>query len=486
MKKAAELVFIPCAGVGHLISTVEIAKLLVSREDHLFITVLVMKAPFDSKGNDACTEYCITQATDRIKFINLPQPDVDFLNMTRINFRKSFFESHRPYVRDAVTKLLAGSSGSSTPGLAGFVIDMFCTTMIDVANEFGVPTYIFFTSNAGFLGLVFHLQMIHDDHDVDIADLKDSDSELVLPSFVNPVPIKALPSILLEKEEAIPFLNYARRFRETKGILINTFSDLEPHALRSLDSYGKIPPVYPVGPLLKGKSDDNNPGGSDQAGREILKWLDDQLPSSVVFLCFGSMGSFGEDQVKEIACALEQSGHLFLWSIRCPPPKGKITHPSDYADPAAILPEGFLERTAGIGKVIGWAPQVAVLAHPAVGGFVSHCGWNSILESLWFGVPVATWPMYSEQQMNAFEMVKELELAVKISVDYGWDFYNTGQEGQMVLSAQEIERGIREVMEHDSNIRKKVNEMSEMCKKALMDGGSSYSSLGRFIDQIFL
>ncbi|KAK9912882.1 hypothetical protein M0R45_036716 [Rubus argutus] len=481
MKKPAELVFIPFAGVGHLISTVEIAKFLISRDDHLFITILIMKAPFDSK-----LESIEAASQKHIKFINLPESNVDFTNMTRNAFRKAFMESYKPYVREAVTKL--AESTESAPRLAGFVIDMFCTTMIDVANEFGVPTYIFFTSNAGFLGLLFHHQMIHDEHDVEVTGLKNLETELVLPSFVYPVPPKALPSTLMDKEGATSFVDSARRFRETKGILINTFSELESHALRSLSSYGEIPPVYPVGPILKLKTEDDAPEGSDQARQktDIIEWLDDQIPSSVVFLCFGSMGSFGEEQVKEIACALEQSGHRFLWSLRRPPPKGKFAHPSDYTDPAGVLPDGFLERTARIGKVIGWAPQVAVLAHPAVGGFVSHCGWNSILESLWFGVPIATWPMYAEQQMNAFEMVKELGLAVKISVDYVKNFHSTVEEKQMLLSAEEIERGIRELMEPRSDIRKKVKQMSEISKTTLLDGGSSYSSLGRFINQIFL
>ena len=73
---------------------------------------------------------------------------------------------------------------------------------------------------------------------------------------------------------------------------------------------------------------------------------------------------------------------------------------TDYANLEEVLPEGFLDRTMSIGKVIGWAQQVAVLTHSAIGGFVSHCGWNSILESIWYGVPVATWPLYAEQQLN--------------------------------------------------------------------------------------
>ena len=87
-----------------------------------------------------------------------------------------------------------------------------------------------------------------------------------------------------------------------------------------------------------------------------------------------------------------------------------------------------------MGKVIGWAPQVAVLGHEAVGGFVSHCGWTALLESLWGGVPVATWPMYAEQQMNAFEMVRELGLAVEIKIDYAKDF---GVE-EVLVTAEEI------------------------------------------------
>ncbi|KAH7842867.1 hypothetical protein Vadar_009945 [Vaccinium darrowii] len=196
-----------------------------------------------------------------------------------------------------------------------------------------------------------------------------------------------------------------------------------------------------------------------------MRWLDDQPLSSVLFLCFGSMGSFEADQVRKIAQALKQSSHRFLWSIGRPPPKEKIEMPSEYQDLNQVLPEGFLERTAKIGKVIGWAPQVAVLSHKAVGGFVSHCGWNSTLESLWCGVPMATWPMYAEQQMNAFQLVRELGLAVEIKLDYKKDFRNNCSKVTLV-TVDEIENGIRKLMENGNSegIKQKVKEMSEKSK----------------------
>ncbi|CAH2068886.1 unnamed protein product [Thlaspi arvense] len=216
-----------------------------------------------------------------------------------------------------------------------------------------------------------------------------------------------------------------------------------------------------------------------------MTWLDDQPPSSVLFLCFGSRGSFEEDQVKEIAHALERAGHRFLWSLRRPPAKGKIEVPREYENPNEILPEGFMERTAEIGKVIGWAPQVAVLSHPAVKGFVSHCGWNSTLESLWCGVPVATWPLYAEQPMNAFLMVKEFGLAVEIKLDYDKEFYK-GEEPPVLVTAEEIENGIRRLMEGNESveIRERVKEMSKKSRTAMKEGGSSHAYLGRFIEAV--
>ncbi|KAF8041867.1 hypothetical protein BT93_A0458 [Corymbia citriodora subsp. variegata] len=478
MSTKSHLVFIPSPGLGHLVSTVEIAKLLVDRDDRLSVTILIMELPFDSEV-DSRVESLSASAAAGIRFVILPRQNA-FPDTSPVAFLTHVIESHKADVREAVTDLHRCGS----PRLAGLVVDMFCTTMIEVASELSVPSYVFFTSGAAALGLILHLQSLQDEHHMDLTGLEGSDAELDFPCFENPLPAaKFLPAEIFINEGRRLLLSHALRIRETRGILVNTFTELEPRAVEALSGLG-APAVYPVGPLvnIKVESKKGPEGNNSLQGFEILEWLDQQPDASVVFLCFGSFGGFDEDQANEIARALEQSGYRFLWSLRRPPTKGKVEAPSDYANPAEVLPEGFLDRTAGIGRVIGWAPQVAILGHPAIGGFVSHCGWNSTLETIWFGVPVAAWPQYAEQQLNAFELVVELSLAVEIKMDYRRDL----TKGSNFVTADKIEGGIRKLMEGDEagERRKKVKEASEKSRKALMEGGSSYLSLARFVEDV--
>nr|CAN74961.1 hypothetical protein VITISV_014252 [Vitis vinifera] len=438
-----ELVFIPFPIIGHLASALEIAKLITKRDPRFSITIFIMKFPFGSTDG-------MDTDSDSIRFVTLPPVEVSSETTPSGHFFSEFLKVHIPLVRDAVHEL----TRSNSVRLSGFVIDMFCTHMIDVADEFG---------------------FLHDYEGLDINEFKDSDAELGVPTFVNSVPGKVFPAWMFEKENggAEMLLYHTRRFREVKGILVNTFIELESHAIQSL-SGSTVPEVYPVGPILNTRM---GSGGGQQDASATMSWLDDQPPSSVIFLCFGSRGSFGADQIKEIAYGLEHSGHRFLWSLRQPPQKGKMEFSSGYENIEEVLPEGFLHRTARIGKVIGWAPQIAVLAHSAVGGFVSHCGWNSLLESIWYGVPVATWSMYAEQQINAFQMVKDLGLAVEIKIGYNKD-------SDYVVSAHEIENGLRNLMNINSEVRKKRKEMKKISRKVMIDGGSSHFSLGHFIEDM--
>ncbi|KFK39500.1 hypothetical protein AALP_AA3G251800 [Arabis alpina] len=466
----SELVFIPYPGISHLRSTVEMAKLLIDQETHLSITILILPSLYGTEVGAS-----LFSDDDRLRYEVISGENQQSSEPTSLD---SHVENQIPKVKHVVAKLLHDySTLPDSPRIVGFVVDMFCTSMIDVPNEFGVPSYLFYTSNAGVLALGFHVQSMYDDgkYDVSESDYQDSEVELIVPSLTRPYPVKCLPHALASKEWQQIFINQARRFRGMKGILVNTIAELEPHALKYLSSGGDTPPVYPVGPLLH-LHDSND----QEKQSEILEWLDKQPGKSVVFLCFGSMGGFTEEQAREIAVALERSGHRFLWSLRRASPATKS--PGEFTNLEEILPGGFFNRTKERGKVIGWAPQVAVLANPAIGGFVTHCGWNSTLESLWFGVPTAAWPLYAEQKFNAFMMVEELGLAVEIKKHWRGDLM-AGVAAETV-TAEEIERGIKCLMEEDSDVRKRVKEMSDKCHVALMDGGSSRIGLKMFVQDV--
>ena len=370
-------------------------------------------------------------------------------------------ESLIPHVKETVQNILSSYPNSDSKPFAALVIDFLCASMIDVGKELSIPSYLYMTTNAGFLGLMLSLQ----NRQIDDV-FNDSDPDLLIPGISNLVPSRVLPDAVLSKDGGyVSCYRLAQRFKDAKGIIINTFSELEQYAINAL-SDNQTPPIYAVGPLIHFKGQPNP--NLDQAQHDkILKWLDEQPPSSVVFLCFGSRGSFGPSQTREIALALQRSGVRFLWAMRSPPTK---------VNDESALPEGFLEWMEGRGMLCEWAPQVEVLAHKAIGGFVSHCGWNSTLESLWFGVPILTWPLYAEQQLNAFRMVKEFGLSVELKLDY--------RTGSDVVMADEIEKGLKHLMDRDNVVHKKVQEMKEMARKAVVSGGSSFISVGELIDNM--
>nr|QNV69591.1 glycosyltransferase [Mentha x piperita] len=467
----ATLVFVPFPIMSHLVSAVATAKLLAVRDERLSITILVMKMPMETK----ISSYTKTSPHPRINFIHL-QENTKYSNPSEPvwlskNRTIRFLQSQTGLVRDSVAEMMEKRGCGK---LAGLVLDMFCTPMIDVAKDLGAPAYIFFPSGSAALGLVLHLQSLHDDYGWDMKEYtEDSDLAVSVPAYVNPVPAKVWPAKMFDDERGL--LDFARGFRECKGIVVNTFLEFESHAIRSLSSDDRVPPVYPVGPMIQGGGEETEENRRKR--EEIIQWLDKQPDSSVVFLCFGSNGSFEGNQVKEIATALEKSGVRFLWSLRKPPPKESMEFAGEYESPEQVLPEGFLDRTMGRGKVIGWAPQVAVLSHPSVGGFVSHCGWNSTLESVWCGVPMAAWPLDAEQQVNAFQVVKDFEMAVEIKMDYR-------KSSGVVVGAETIEKAIKELMEPENKIRAKVEELHKKSRMALAEGGSSYNFVGRLIEDI--
>lgn len=269
----AELVFIPFPGIGHLVSTIETAKVLVEQNQNLSITLVIFKFPLETKI-ESYIKSLSESPISRMKLVEIVQEqDSNSLpskGESKSTFLFDWIDSHKSKVRNVV----AGISK-----LSGIMVDMFCTCMIDVANEFGVPSYIFYTSGAAMLGLTLHLQTLRDHFKHDITYYKDKDVKLDIPTYINPVPTKVFPGVLFDKEGGCEgFLDQAKRYRETKGIIINTFVELETHAIQALSKDSTIPPIYTAGPILnvqikqKFEPHDN-----------LFQWLDLQPDSSVDF-----------------------------------------------------------------------------------------------------------------------------------------------------------------------------------------------------------
>jgi hypothetical protein len=283
-----------------------------------------------------------------------------------------------------------------------------------------------------------------------------------------------------EEELCKTVMGVWKRDTDTQGVLVNTFESLESRAVQAfrdpLCAPGKIlPPIYCIGPLVEKVSSKQE----KSQRHESLQWLDAQPERSVVFLCWGSKESLSKDQLKDIALGLEKSGQRFLWVVRTPAdtddPKRYLEQRPE-PDFNVLLPEGFLERTKGRGLVLkSWLPQVDVLNHPAVGAFVTHCGWNSTLESIEAGVPMMCWPLGAEQKMNKVFMTEDMGVAVEMAG------YNAG-----FVTAEEVELKVRLMIESGvgRELRKRAVELKKEAEKALENGGSSKGAFVQFLEDV--
>ncbi|TKY68847.1 UDP-glycosyltransferase 72B1 [Spatholobus suberectus] len=194
-------------------------------------------------------------------------------------------------------------------------------------------------------------------------------------------------------------------------------------------------------------------------------------PCSVLYVSFGSGGTLSQEQITELAYGLELSNHKFLWVVRAPSSLASDAYLSaqNDVDLLQFLPCGFLERTKEQGMVVpSWAPQVQILSHSSVGGFLTHCGWNSTLESVLKGVPLITWPLYAEQRMNAVVLSEDLKVGVRPRVN----------ENDLV-EREEIADVVKRLMQgkEGREMSKRMKELKEAATNALKEDGSSTKTL---------
>ncbi|XVE56839.1 hypothetical protein DITRI_Ditri04bG0042900 [Diplodiscus trichospermus] len=246
---------------------------------------------------------------------------------------------------------------------------------------------------------------------------------------------------------------YARFY---DSILCNSFHELESSALKL------IPNILPVGPLLASNHSGAFPGNFWPEDSTCLEWLDKQTAHSVIYIAFGSTTILSARQVNELALGLELTGHPFLWVVR-----------SDFSDASpAKFPDGFIDRVADHGKLVEWAPQEKVLAHPSLACFLSHCGWNSTMEGLTMGVPFLCWPYFGDQFCNR---------------NYICDVWNIGlslvKDENGIITRQEISSKIEALLSSEV-IKANALHLKNIAKKSVSESGSSFKNLESFIEQI--
>ena len=447
------LAILPSPGMGHLIPLIEFAKRLLSHHRLTFTFIIASDGP-PSQPQQAL----LNSLPSGIHHLFLPPVTFDDLppNSKIETIITLTISRSLPSLRNVLKSMVSQSN------LVGLVVDLFGTDGFDIAREFDISSYIFFPSTAMFLSFALFLPKL--DESI-VGEFRDHPEPIKIPGCIPIQGKDLLDPVQDRKNEAYKWtLHNARRYALADGIFLNSFPELEPGAIKYLqeEEAGK-PLVYPIGPLVKIDADEK------EERAECLKWLDEQPHGSVLFVSFGSGGTLSSAQIDELALGLEMSGQRFIWVVRSPSDKAAdATYFSVHSqsDPLDFLPEGFVERTKNRGMVVpSWAPQAQILSHGSTGGFLTHCGWNSTLESVVNGIPLIAWPLYAEQRMNAVILTEEINVALKPKRN----------DNKGIVEKEEISKVVKSLLEGEEGkkLRRKMKELEEASKKAVGEDGSS-------------
>ncbi|RWR95033.1 beta-D-glucosyl crocetin beta-1,6-glucosyltransferase-like protein [Cinnamomum micranthum f. kanehirae] len=301
------------------------------------------------------------------------------------------------------------------------------------ASRLNIPAVLFFPTGAASMSFFLHLLMNpHEEFPFPSMYLTESES-------------CGTEHLFVEKSNGIKDIDRIMECMDRSScfICVKSFKEIESKYINYLSFMAKKE-IVPVGPLVH----DPPPHHHGQQCK-FTEWLDKKARSSSVFVSFGSEYFLSKEEREEIAHGLELSKVNFIWVLRFPEGEQMIVEEA--------LPCGFLERVGKRGMIVeGWAPQARILVHPSIGGFVTHCGWSSVMEGMRFGVPLIALPMHLDQPLNA-RLVVEVGVGVEIK---------KGKSGG--LEREELERGIKIVLveKEGEGVRRTAKEMAEkMVKK---------------------
>ncbi|KAF7844860.1 hydroquinone glucosyltransferase-like [Senna tora] len=401
-----------------------------------------------------------------------------------------------PSLRNALETLRSTSSSSSP--IVAVIADPFANEALEIAKELDLLSFVYFPPSAMTLALFLNLPRLDREISCEYRDLKEPIH--IIPGESSMVTINGpdLPEHLQDRSSLSYdlLLQRCKRFDLADGFLVNTFFEMEEAAITALQRQRFS--LFPIGPIAQSGSETGS-GSGPGSGSGCVEWLEIQPPRSVLYVSFGSGGTLSEEQVNELALGLELSGQKFLWVVRAPSNESANAaylsnekqsnnnnnnndiDSDNFKDSMQFLPSGFLERIRSKRQgmiVSSWAPQARILSHNSTGGFLTHCGWNSSLESIVCGVPMIAWPLFAEQRMNAVLLTEGLKVGLRPKAE--------GING--VVRKEEIARVVRDLMEdgeeEGNGIRRRIEELREGAGCAMREGGSSTKALSQVVERI--
>ncbi|EOA37391.1 hypothetical protein CARUB_v10011262mg [Capsella rubella] len=469
------VVCVPYPAQGHINPMMKVAKLLHARGFHVtFVnTIYNHKRFLRSRGSnalDGLPSFRFESIPD-----GLPETDMDTTQDITALCESTMKNCLAPF-QELIQRI---NAGDNVPPVSCIVSDGCMSFTLDVAEELGVPEVLFWTtSGCAFLAYLHFYLFI----EKGISPMKD-ESYLTkehldtvidfIPSMKN-LKLKDIPSFIRTTNPDDAVLKFAlhetERARRASAIILNTFDDLEHGVIQAMQPL--LPPVYSVGPLHLLANREIEEGSevgmmNSNLWKEEMKcldWLDTKTQNSVIYINFGSITVLSREQLIEFAWGLAGSGKEFLWVIR----------PDLVGGEEAVVPSEFLTETADRRMLASWCPQEKVLSHPAVGGFLTHCGWNSILESLSGGVPMVCWPFFADQQTNCKFCCDEWEVGIETGGD---------------VKRGEVEAVVRELMDGDKGkkMREKAGEWRRLVEEATeLKLGSSFVNFQTVVSKFLL
>lgn len=409
-----------------------------------------------SKSNNLLFSVSKSEILDNIKPYNVSDsvPTDHALPRNPLEAVDLFLEAAPENFKTCIEKAVADTNMQ----ISCLITDGFLVLGSQMAENLGVPWIPVWIPLPCTLSAHIYTDAIRHIYAIDVVDRQDKTLEAI--PGLSTMRIDDLPDEVLPSESL--FSETLRRIGQvlpkSAAVVMNFYQELDPMFIEN-DLKSKLPKILNVGFLtLSLPLQPLPPSETDASG--CLSWLDAQRASSVVYISFGTVGAPSRSEIVALAEALEATGAAFLWSLG-----------DRFKD---ALPSGFVERTQKHGKVVSWAPQTQVLGHSSIGVFVTHCGCNSVYESVSNGVPMICRPLFGDHKMTA-RMVEEV-WGVGVKVEGG------------VFTKSGVIKSFERILENEEGkkMREKARALREIVEEAAGPSGSAPQDFTTLLDVISL